>query len=621
MRPRYTAPALAVALAAVVAVAGGSFYEAYERGLELEARGALPEAREMLLEAVRQRPEAGKNVRTYGLNFLAVYDPYLPLARIETRMGLLDEAARHLELSREAGVSPARQIAAVAEALERARGPAVPPAPTRKPEPTPVPSRNELPAATPERAAPGPPPAITPAPEATPTPSPAFLEIRSEPEGAVVLLDGVWVGRAPLRLPVEEGEHRLRVEAPGRLSLTRRVRARAGRTALVEARLAPRREPSRTVPAALPRATAAPETPTPEESTPRPAVTPEAAPPAASTAPAGNAPASPAPGGSRVRVVATTGVLLLLLGGAALVLRRRKAGRRPGRETGPPSDSDPTVATGGGRTLPPETPRRVGGYELTGVLGDGGMATTYRGRRVRDSLPVAVKIPHRHILRDAEFAERFVREGRLGSTLHHPNIVRIFEAGEENGRPFIAMELLEGETLEQRLAAAPLPVRESLEIARGIAEALDYGHMKGVIHRDLKPDNVFLTTEGTVKVMDYGIARVAASPGLTSTRTYLGTPLYSAPESLNPAALDHRADLYSLGIILYRMLTGKLPFTAPTPLELLEKHRSEPLPTPPQELPADVLLLLERLTAKAPGDRFPRAEELLVAIRAILNRI
>ena len=160
----------------------------------------------------------------------------------------------------------------------------------------------------------------------------------------------------------------------------------------------------------------------------------------------------------------------------------------------------------------PTLPGRIGRYKVTGELGRGGMATTYRAERSRDGMAVAIKIPHE--TGDPTYLPRFLREGRLGETLHHPRIVRIVEAGEEAGRPFLAMELIPGRTLRQALeeAGGVFPLRRALEVAREVAEAVDYAHGKGVVHRDLKPENVMLLPDGSVKVMDFGVARVEASP-------------------------------------------------------------------------------------------------------------
>jgi eukaryotic-like serine/threonine-protein kinase len=208
------------------------------------------------------------------------------------------------------------------------------------------------------------------------------------------------------------------------------------------------------------------------------------------------------------------------------------------------------------------------------MLGRGGMATTFRGRRASDGTEVALKVPHEGCLADPSFLAHFVREGQLGEQLHHPRIVRIVAAGEEGGRPYLAMELLPGRTLKRELAErGPLELRRALEVARDMAEALDYAHLKGIIHRDLKPENVMILPDGSVKVMDFGIARPADQSSLTSSNLFLGTPLYAAPEMVDPRHIDQRVDLCALGIILFEMLEGTTPFVADSPFRVLELHQ------------------------------------------------
>ena len=272
--------------------------------------------------------------------------------------------------------------------------------------------------------------------------------------------------------------------------------------------------------------------------------------------------------------------------------------------------------------LQPGGQRRVGDYRVDDELGRGGMATTYRARRVSDGRTVALKIPHE--TGDPTYLERFVREGRLGETLHHPGIVRIFEAGEDRGLAFLAMELLPGHTLEAEIARHPqgMPLRAALEIARDVAEALDYAHGKGIVHRDLKPANVMLLPDGTRKVMDFGVARIAGQPGLTTSQVFFGSPVYAAPELAGePRDIGPRSDLYSLGIVLFELLEGRPPFVHESVLRLLELHRGEPLPAGadlPRPLPPEVWSLVTRLCAKSPADRYPDAQTLLVDLDRLL---
>ena len=288
-------------------------------------------------------------------------------------------------------------------------------------------------------------------------------------------------------------------------------------------------------------------------------------------------------------------------------LRRRRA---------PPS----ALASGWLRRLP--AGGRLGRYRVVAELGRGGMATTFRALRAGDGLEVAVKIPHPS--GDPAYLERFLREGRLGETLHHPAIVRILEAGEAEGIPFLAMELIPGETLRQRLDRAPegLAQSEALTIARAVAEALDYAHGKGVVHRDLKPENIMLTPEGRAKVMDFGVARVEGQPGLTTSHLFFGSPLYGAPELVEPRSIDRRADLYSLGIVLFEMLEGRPPFVHESVMKLIDMHQRAPLPDPatlPRAMPAPLWRLLAKLLEKDRDARYPTAEALLVDLRRIAD--
>jgi len=312
-------------------------------------------------------------------------------------------------------------------------------------------------------------------------------------------------------------------------------------------------------------------------------------------------------------------VVLVAAGAVWWVLRRRVRGA--------PASTQRTGTGGSGGVG-----GQVGGYRLQEVLGRGGMATTYRAERISDGRPVALKIPHE--TGDPTYLERFLREGRLGETLHHPGIVRIIEAGTAGGgsappgegeRPFLAMELLPGRTVRQVLDAAaadeaPLPIERCLQIAVEIAEALDYAHGKGVVHRDLKPENVMVLPDGSLKVMDFGVARVEGQPGLTTSRFFFGSPVYAAPELVDPRTIDRRVDLYSLGVLLYELLEGEPPFVHESIFKLLEMHQSAPLPAPselPRALPPDLWQVVARLLAKDREERYGSAEVLLVDLHRL----
>lgn len=578
---RGRALALALLLAVLAALAGrpllaqATFYEAYHAGLEHLEAGRWEAARAALLRAAELRPQAGRRVKTYGLNFLPVYEPYLPLAEAEVHLGLLDPAETHLRRARAEGVAPAGRVEALAARLAAQRSPEVPR----------------------ETATP------TPAP-----PVPATVRPEESPAGAVA--------SPPESRPVET----VPAQAPDKGA------------ALQEK---PSGEPARTSPAPQPGRQPASREPAPPLRQDRPAepepasrrrdsTAGDSAPGVAATPRQDGAATVPPAPPAWPWIGGAGAALLALAGAAAVALRRRPAAAAP-VAVPPPAEVDArTVGLARPKPLPDGVTPDFGAYRLEGVLGAGGMARTFLGTRRRDGLRVAIKVPHEHLLADGEGVARFLREGELGATLHHPNIVRIFEAGEHRGHPFLAMELLQGPTLEEFLRAqGSLAVRPALEIARGIAVALDYAHLKGVIHRDLKPENVILAEGMQVKVMDYGIARVLGAPGLTAPETYLGTPLYSAPEAIDPPEVDHQSDLYSLGIILYRMLAGAPPFVSTHPFELFTLHRTSPLPPFPAErgIPAEVVALVSRLTAKEKRDRYPGAELLLRDLDRLLNAL
>lgn len=262
---------------------------------------------------------------------------------------------------------------------------------------------------------------------------------------------------------------------------------------------------------------------------------------------------------------------------------------------------------------------RVGPYTVVDPLGRGSMAWTYRATGP-DGRLVALKVPHRRCLVEPTFVVRFLQEGALGTRLHHPAIVRVLEAGEDEGRLFIAMELVEGRTLAGVLSnRTPLPLPAALGVAREVASALAHAHAKGVIHRDLKPENVMLARDGGTRVLDFGIARIAGESGLTTAGTFIGSPRYAAPEA-STRPVDARADLYALGIMLFEMLEGRPPFDDPSPVRLLLMHARQPLPAPetlPVPLADEVWRVVAGLCAKDPAARPQDAG----AVQAELDRV
>jgi serine/threonine-protein kinase len=252
-----------------------------------------------------------------------------------------------------------------------------------------------------------------------------------------------------------------------------------------------------------------------------------------------------------------------------------------------------------------------GDYSLLGRLGKGGMAVVYEAERRGERF--ALKRPLAGFLDDTRYRERFLREAELGRTLHHPNIIRIFDRGQVGDIPYFAMELVHGETLRECLdREGRLDATLATRVTAQVAEALDYAHHKGVIHRDLKPSNIMLDGSQRVKVMDYGIARAQHLEGLTTTGSFLGTPNYAAPETVD-AVGQPASDVYSLGVVFFEMLTGSLPFRGESAFAVLRKHCTTPPPVPSSlnyALSDELDRIVLRLLSKEPADR-PTTELLL----------
>src|SRR6266508_3050098 len=256
----------------------------------------------------------------------------------------------------------------------------------------------------------------------------------------------------------------------------------------------------------------------------------------------------------------------------------------------------------------------LGRYEVGRLLGAGGMAEVYEGHDRLLARRVAIKILLSQYAHDPAFLARFRREAQSAASLSHPNIVSVFDTGSEGDTWFIVMEYVDGRTLKDIIRAeGALYWARAAGVAADVAGALAVAHARGIVHRDVKPGNVMLTTEGKVKVMDFGIARATAVPSITQTSAVVGTAQYIAPEQAQGREADARSDLYSLGCCLYEMVTGQVPFTGPTPIAIAYRHIQED-PTPPRAVNAGVPGWLERVCLKAmakrPEDRYQTATEL-----------
>ena len=252
-------------------------------------------------------------------------------------------------------------------------------------------------------------------------------------------------------------------------------------------------------------------------------------------------------------------------------------------------------------------------YVIKRKLGSGGMADVYLAEDQELGRRVALKLLDDRHASDEQFVERFRREAQSAAGLNHPNIVSIFDRGRAEGTYYIAMEYLDGRTLKELLVRnGPTPIPIAIDYARQILSALAFAHRNGIVHRDIKPHNIVVGGDGRLKVTDFGIARSGASQ-MTEVGSIVGTAQYLSPEQARGAPVDPRSDLYSLGIVLYEMLTGKVPFTGETPVEIAMKHLSE-VPKPPSELrpevPHDLDAVVMRALAKDPGQRYGSAEEM-----------
>jgi len=272
---------------------------------------------------------------------------------------------------------------------------------------------------------------------------------------------------------------------------------------------------------------------------------------------------------------------------------------------------------------------RLGPYEILAPLGAGGMGEVYRARDTRLDRDVAIKVLPEHLAASSVALARFERESKAVATLSHPNILALYDVGNEQGVSFAVTELLEGETLRGRLRRGAVSWREAVETGSAVADGLAAAHSKGIVHRDLKPENIFLTSDGRVKILDFGLARVKAPtsrqdkssiPTETEAGTIMGTVGYMSPEQVRGEPADAPSDIFSLGCVLYEMLSGRRAFareTAPQTMAAILEVQPPDLADSGKPIPAEMERVVTHCLEKNPQKRFQSAHDLAFALRAI----
>ncbi len=271
------------------------------------------------------------------------------------------------------------------------------------------------------------------------------------------------------------------------------------------------------------------------------------------------------------------------------------------------------------------TGKQFGAYQIVGPLGAGGMAAVYKAYQPGIDRYVALKVLPQHFAKDPQFLKRFEQEAKVLAKLQHPHILPIHDYGQSEDYTYIVMPFIESGDLADVLSEQKLPLTETARIISQVGDALDYAHSMGVIHRDIKPSNILIDKRGNCLLTDFGIAKmVEGSQGgpLTMTGGVMGTPSYMSPEQGMGKPLDGRSDIYALGVILYQMVTGQVPFKAETPMAVMIKHINDPL-LPPRQFDVDISESLERVIlkslAKQPNDRFTKAGDMVASLKAAVE--
>jgi TolB-like protein/predicted Ser/Thr protein kinase len=264
--------------------------------------------------------------------------------------------------------------------------------------------------------------------------------------------------------------------------------------------------------------------------------------------------------------------------------------------------------------------KTISHYRILEKLGEGGMGVVYKTEDTALGRAVALKFLPMELTRDADAKARFIREAQAAAALNHPNICTIHEVGEHDGQSFIAMELVEGQSLKERIERGPLPIDDAVSLAAQVGEGLGEAHEKGIIHRDIKPGNIMLTARGQAKILDFGLARLGGDTKLTKADTTLGTVAYMSPEQASGKDVDRRTDIWSLGVVLYEMITGQRPFAGDYEAAVVHSilnDAPEPVTARRSNVPMELERIVGKALAKNPSERYPHVEDMLVDLRGL----
>jgi serine/threonine protein kinase/Tol biopolymer transport system component len=267
---------------------------------------------------------------------------------------------------------------------------------------------------------------------------------------------------------------------------------------------------------------------------------------------------------------------------------------------------------------------KISHYKIVEKLGEGGMGVVYKAEDTKLNRQVALKFLAQHLLNDTEAKERFLREAQAAAALHHANICPVYEIDDEDGKTFLAMAFLEGETLEDRIAKGPLSIKDALDIARQVADGLQAAHEKNVVHRDIKPANILVDAKGHATIMDFGLARLTEASRLTKVDTAMGTVAYMSPEQAQGMDVDHRSDVWSLGCVLYEMVSGQRPFLGQYDQALLYEIVHEevaPLTSVRAGVPMELEFIAGKCLAKDAADRYQHASDIAVDLRTLGDKL